>query len=299
MPNPAAVIVTIGCAMALALSTAGATSAGTQGYGLQLVVPVQGGLVGWCMIYQTPNRSGAKCPVVPSSDRPIVAESWAYNPRPDVTEAIALTTSAVNAVSVPGGPSSVLTHTEAGLPYGLRAAFVEIPGGSASGSRPLLTPLSAAGQRVAGLAPTTTPSGYYLRSRAWRSPGHAPKGACAISTTALSGLIAQSGRVVVHLVSFTGLIGRPFLSCTDTQFTLNGSPLDAGVVLDATHPGTAPAALPGMKPLPGHSGVFQALGWNAPLLGRRTHNAWLVVEGGSSAQQRLTVLEHLHASVKA
>jgi hypothetical protein len=54
-----------------------------------------------------------------------------------------------------------------------------------------------------------------------------------------------------------------------------------------------------MKPLAGHSGVFQALGWNGRLLGRRTQNAWLVVEGGSSVEQRLTVLEHLHASVKA
>src|SRR5271154_4781574 len=114
MPLLAALMVTIGCGTGAALSTAAATSAGTQGYGLQLVVPVQGGLVGWCMIYQTPNRSGAKCPVVPSSDRPIVAESWAYDSHPDVTEAIALTTSAVNAVSVPGGPSSVLTHSEAG-----------------------------------------------------------------------------------------------------------------------------------------------------------------------------------------
>jgi hypothetical protein len=299
MTNLAAAIVAIGCVMAIALSMAAATSAGTQGYGLQLVVPVQGGLVGWCMIYQTPNRSGAKCPVVPSNDRPIVAESWAYDSHPDVSEAVALTTSAVNAVSVPGGPSSVLTHPEAGLPYGLRAAFVEVPGGSAAEHRPLLTPLSAGGQPIAGLSPTTTPAGYYLQSRAWRRPGRAPRGACAISATPLTGLVAQSGRVVLHLQSFTGLIGRPFLSCVDTQFALSGSPLDAGVVLDATHPGTAPAALPNMKPLPGHSGVFQALGWDGRLLGRRTHNAWLVVEGGSSVQQRLTVLEHLHATVQA
>lgn len=299
MPFLPVLIVTIVCAMAVVLSTAAATSAGTPGYGVQLVVPVQGGLVGWCMTYQTPNRSGAKCPVVPSSDRPIVAESWAYDSHADVTEAVVLTTSAVNAVSVPGGPSSVLTHTEAGLPYGLRAAFAEIPGGSAAERRPLLTALSAGGQPIAGLAPTTTPAGYYLQSRAWQRPGNAPHGACAISATPLSGLVAESGRVVTHLVAFSGLIGRPFVSCVDTEFSLNSSPLDAGVVLDATHPGTAPAALPEMKPLPGHSGVFQAPGWDGRLLGRRTQNAWLVVEGGSSVQQRLTVLEHLHASVKA
>ena len=290
---------TVACVTAFWSWTAAATSAGTQGNGLQLVVPVQGGLVGWCMVYQTPNRSGAKCPVVASTNRPIVAESWSYDSHPDLTEVVALTTSAVNAVSVPGGPSSVLTHTEAGLPYDLRAAFVEMPGGSANAHRPLLTPLAAGGQPIAGLSPTSTPTGYFLQSRAWKRPGHAPRGACEISATALPGLTAQSGRVVLHLDSFSGLIGRPFLSCVDTQFELNDSPLDAGVVLDATHPGTAPAAMPDMKPLPRHSGVFQALGWDGRILGRRTHNAWLVVEGGSSVEQRLSVLEHLHATVHA
>ncbi len=299
MPNLPALMVAIGCVMAIAVSAPAATSAGTQDYSLQLVVPVQGGLVGWCMIYQTPNRSGGKCPVVPSRDRPIVAESWASVSHPDVSEAVVLTTSAVDAVSVPGGSSPFLTHTEAGLPYGLRAAFVEVPGGSAAERRPRLTPLSAAGQPIAGLPATTTPAGYYLQSGAWRRPGHAPHGACAISATPLPGLVAESGRVVMRLVPFTGLIGRPFLPCADTQFVLNGSPLDAGVVLDATHPGTAPAALPGMKALPGRSGVFQAPGWDGRLLGRRTHSAWVVVEGGSSVQQRLTVLEHLHATVQA
>jgi hypothetical protein len=101
------------------------------------------------------------------------------------------------------------------------------------------------------------------------------------------------------LRSFTGLIGRPFLSCVDTQYELNGSLLDAGVLLDATHPGVAPAALPGMRPVAGHGGVVQAPGWDGKLVGLRTGHAWLLVEGGSSLQQRLTVLEHLRAAVHA
>jgi len=277
--------------------TAAAITAAGQGYALQLVTPVQGGLVGWCITYQTPNRSGARCPVVPTAGRPIVSESWSSDSHPDITEAVALTTSAVSAVSATGAPSPVPTRTQAGLPYGLRAAFVEVQGQQSPAERRPLTALAASGQPLAGLPPSSTPAGYRLASRSWRRPSQPPRGACAISATPLPGLTAESGRVVLRVQSFSGIIGRPFLSCVDTEFELNSSPLDAGVVLDATHPGVAPAPLPAGKPVPGHQGVFQAPGWNGRLVGRRTQGAWLVVEGGSSLQQRLTVLEHLHATV--
>lgn len=304
-----AVVVSAGCVIAgasLSLAeaspaanarTVAASSSRNQTYGVQLVVPVQGGLVGWCMTYQTPGRSGGKCPVVPTAARPIVAESWSYDPRRDITEAVALTTSAVASVSAPGGGSSVQTRTEAGLPYGLRAAFVEISGQQPPGEVRALTPFAAGGTPIAGLAPSSTPAGYRLQSRPWRRPAHAPPGPCGLSATALPGLSALSGRVVLRLQSFTAIIGRPFLSCADTEYEFNGSPFDAGVVLDATHPGTAPAPLPAMNPVAAHPGVFQAPGWNGRLVGRRTQGAWLVVEGGSSLQQRLTLLEHLRATV--
>jgi hypothetical protein len=276
-----------------------ATSSGSGAFAVQLVVPVQGGLVGWCMTYQTPNRSGGKCPVVPTSSRPIVTESWSYAPHPNITEAVALTTGAVSAVSPPGGGASVPTRAQAGLPYGLRAAFVEIPGDEPPGEHRTLTPLAAGGQPIAGLPPTSTPPGYGLQSRSWQRPAHPPRGQCGLSASSLPGLTAESGRVVTRLAPVTGLIGRPFLSCADTEYELGSSPLDAGVVLDATHPGTAPAPLPGMTGLRGHAGVFQAPGWNGRITARRIRGAWLVVEGSGSPAQRLAVLEHLHASVHA
>ena len=277
--------------------TAASIAAAGQGDQLQLVVPVEGGLVGWCIIYSTPNRSGAKCPVVPTAARPIVAESWGTGSHPAVTETIALTTSAVTAVSAYGVQSPVPTRTGAGLPYGLRAAFVEVQGQQSAAERRPLTPLGSGGHPIAGLPASSTPAGYRLESRAWRRPALAPRGPCEISATPLAGLTAESGRVVLRLQSFKGIIGRPFLSCADVEYQLDSSPLDAGVVLDATHPGSAPAALPQMTPLPGHQGVFQSLGWSGRLLGRRIGGAWLVVEGGSSAGQRLTLLEHLRATV--
>ena len=67
-----------------------ALSTKAQPYDVQLVAPVQGGLVGWCMTYDTSRRSGGKCPVVPTAARPIVAESWSSSSAPAVTEVVAL-----------------------------------------------------------------------------------------------------------------------------------------------------------------------------------------------------------------
>lgn len=279
-------------------SSAPAGFASSQGYGLTLTAPVQGGLVGWCMAYETPHRSGGKCPVIATPDRPIVTEAWGSGSGSSVTEVVVLTTSQVTAVSVAGTASVVPTRAEAGLPYGLRAAYVEIPGQlPAPERRPRIIALGANGQALAQTGPAATPSGYTLATKSWQRPAHAPRGVCQISSAPLSGLTAQSGHVVVSLRSFTGTVGRPFLSCVDTEYQFSGAILDAGVVLDATHPGLAPAALPNMRPVAGHRGVFQAQGWDGTLVGRRTAGAWLVVEGGSGLGQRLTVLQHLRATV--
>jgi hypothetical protein len=123
------------------------------------------------------------------------------------------------------------------------------------------------------------------------------RGACQITTAGVAGLTAQWGGTIRHIRSVTGIIGRPFLGCADTEYYLENWPLDIGVVLDATQPGAAPAPLPLMKPVRGHLGYFQAPGGNGNVLGRRIHGAWLLVEGGSDLQQRLNVLEHARASI--
>jgi hypothetical protein len=305
-----AAVAALACAIGGAsLTLAGAASAGAprqdksvsarvQGYELLLTAPVQGGLVGWCMTYRSPHRYGGKCPVIPTPARPILAEAWSSGAAQPVSEAVVLTSPQVAAVSVPGVPSSVQARPQAGLPYGFRAAFLEIPG--PQGSRhphPPITPLNSAGQPIPQPEPRSTPSGYGLPTSFWKSPSHPPAGPCEITSTPLPGLQARWGHVVLDVRSFTGITGRPFLSCVDTQYELRGWGLDAGVVLDATHPGLAPAPLPGMSAVRGHRGVFKAPGWDGELAGRRIGRAWLLVEGGSSQTQRLTVLEHLRATV--
>jgi hypothetical protein len=88
------------------------------------------------------------------------------------------------------------------------------------------------------------------------------------------------------------------------NFHLKGSPLVASVLLDAGHPGGTPTSLPGMKSLPAHPGVFEALGGaigglgdNGHILVRRTPRALLVVADGNGNAQRLALLEHMRATV--
>jgi hypothetical protein len=288
-----------GVSAAAGARTAHAVSAGSQGYEVMLVAPVQGGLVGWCMTYQSPGRTGGKCPVIAATGRPILAESFGFSPSPPVTEVVAVTTGQVASVSVPGARSSVATRAEPGLPYGFRAAFVEVPGTAPSPEgRPRMTALDSSGQPIPVAGQPLTPSQYGLESSPWRRPAHAPHGVCTLSAAPLPGLVAEGGRVALRLRSFTGIIGRPFLSCIDTEYRLGNQPLDAGVILDATHPGVAPAPLPGMRPVRAHHGIFQAPGWNGQLVGRRIRGAWLLVEGGGLSQ-RLTVLQRLHATVSS
>jgi hypothetical protein len=82
-----------------------------------------------------------------------------------------------------------------------------------------------------------------------------------------------------------------FLSCWDAVYYLRGWPLTAAVLVDARHPGRAPPALPGMKPIPGHPTLLNANGGlQDGLSARRLRSAWLIVRGGRNVTQRLALL---------
>jgi hypothetical protein len=95
------------------------------------------------------------------------------------------------------------------------------------------------------------------------------------------------------------IIGRAFLSCVDTEYYLHGWPLDAAILLDAAHPGSSPAAIAGLKAVPGAPGFFNGPGdFHGDLTATRHGNAWLVVAGGSGPAQRILVLRHLTAPLE-
>ncbi|MFZ2050703.1 MAG: hypothetical protein WB698_05855 [Solirubrobacteraceae bacterium] len=109
----------------------------------------------------------------------------------------------------------------------------------------------------------------------------------------------QSGGVVSQIEPHTDVRGRELLNCAHSYYMLNGQwPLEAYVLLDAVHPGAAPASLPGMRPLARRRGVFIGPGPEHEELARRILGAWLVVAEGENTSQRLRLLEHLHVALR-
>jgi hypothetical protein len=92
--------------------------------------------------------------------------------------------------------------------------------------------------------------------------------------------------------------GREFVSCAYTAYLFKNWPIVAGVLLDASRPGATPASLPAMQPLQGHPGIFQGPGVEGETIARRIPGAWLVVAKGEGLQQRLTLLQHLQATIR-
>ena len=269
-----------------------------------LVPEVNSGSAGWCLIRVNPSETG--CPVV-RSHSPIIAETWSGGGPPSLVHGYAVTTSQVTAVTVEGG-SSIPTRTETALPDGLRAVAVEIRGKLAEDARlPGFAPLNGGGARIDQSTETRPKPGEYgrpLRSevptREVKNLAQPTSGVCRISAEKLAGLTVDGGSVISHVRSYSGLIGQGFISCASTSYSLDGWPLLAGMLLDASDPGATPPPLPAMKPLPGHPGIFQAPGsetWSPRrIIATRVHGAWLVVSR-AKLQQRLALLEHLRATV--
>lgn len=264
---------------------------------------------GWCVTLY-PGVCPTANPVRTFHD-PIVAESWSGHGFPEVVdEGFVLTTSKVAAVSVDSGRASP-THAESVLPDNLRAAVVELRGGPYRHvpgfnvnvrSVPLgslsFTPLNSKGEPIPQATEQNPPLAFSLPGRGWSRPASPPQGVCEIHAMHLGELVAQAGFVLTNVQPHTGLIGQPFVSCASSSYSFEGWQLVASVLLDAAHPGSIPASLPGMQPLAGHSGFFQAPVAEGEAVVRRIPGAWLVVARGSGNAQRLLVLEHLHATVQ-
>jgi hypothetical protein len=133
------------------------------------------------------------------------------------------------------------------------------------------------------------------------APTRPPAGACEINTNSLPGVDLFFGEVVRHLHGFPQLTTRTFLSCAYTEFAYHGYGIQAAILLDAQHPGAAPAALPNStairrRPETLSEPAIQGAGTQY-ITGRRIGNAWLVVETAGPVPQRLGVLDHLNACV--
>jgi hypothetical protein len=279
----------------------------TVNYKPVLLLPtITGGDGGWCV-----TLSPGECPTaspVRTFHNPIVAESWGGQGSPSMMTGFVLTASEVAAVSVDGG-QAIPTHAESVLPDNLRAAVIALRSGpvrhvpgfdinvpSISLSSLRFAPLNSKGELLPQAAQPRPPLSFSVPGRHWTKATSAPGGICEMQTTHLN-VLFKGGFVASKVTPHGGSLGRPLLSCVSASYLFKNWPLVASVLLDAAHPGSTPAALPGMKPLRGHRGFFQAPVAEGEAVARRIPGAWLVVAHGSGNAQRLLVLKHLRATV--
>lgn len=314
----AGVLVCMFCASCSATAAGPHVSRSAPNSHVLLVPELQGGQAGWCLAtgYRTATEGASGCGEVTTTTGPIITEQGCGESKTSI-DLFALTTGAVTAVSVYGGPP-IPTTTNATLPDGLRAAAVEVLGHGGHPSVglhcPRMTPLDADGKpisdtgkpaawlRFAKTLPGTKKwdRGVPGEHPGWnaRRPAH---GACELSATQLPReTSARWGSVATVIRPEKGLIGQALMSCVDTTyFYLDEHALTAAVLLNASHPGATPPPLPGMKPLAGHPGIFAAPD-SQEMAARRIPGAWLVVEENDGTGLRVPVelLESLRATIR-
>jgi hypothetical protein len=293
----------LGCVLGM-----GACSSGVQadpavistGKTVYLAPIIEVGAVGWCV----GEPAGNEC----SEERarsPIIAQGWSGSGPPQVTEGYALTTSDVASVLVDG--IRVPTRREAALPSGLRAVSVEIRGSrlltESHGKphylvQPRFVPLDADGRPLQERRGSLRLAVFELATRSIASAGGPSSESCRIDEgRPLKGLEVQQARTLVRIRAYADLFGGGLMPCVNASYRIEGSAVLAAILLDAADPGRTPGSLPGMQPVRGRPGMFQAVASTGEIVAQRIAGGWLVVGGGRRMSERVMVLEHLNATV--
>jgi len=274
---------------------------GAPAFNVRLSPALNGGQYGWCVgVEEHPGAiAGGGCATTPVTSMPLAIDLSGGSLRTHQESIVLLTTPQVAAILV-NDRQRIPTLRMPGLPYGLRAARILIPirpGTSPAGRPKFVPPPEPALVALNG-------QGQPIPNRIVREQSEPPnvsgRGPCTLRARGLPGLIPQWSHLASAIRPFPGkLVGRAFFSCIDTEYYLQNWPLDAAILLDAAHPGTTPAAIPGLAPVPGATGIFNGPGdFKGELTAIRDRDAWIAVAGGSSLAQRVEVLRHLKATIK-
>ncbi len=272
---------------------------------VRLTPSLEGGSYGWCLSI----HGGGTCPVIPTAGGGLQG-GILVEPRSH-TETITLLLPD-EAVGILVDGQRVHAVTIASLPYHLRLAAVTIPRRG--------TPSTPAGNAPPPPGPPTPQSllainaqGRILRSPPtpahepgprrviwWARPTALPHGPCQIHAHGMPNLQPQWGHVATSITPYPQrIIGRAFYSCIDTEYYVHHWPLETAILLDAQHPGSTPAAIPGLTRVPAAAAFYNGPGdFRGGQTAIRKGNAWLVVAGGSGLAQRIEVLTHLTATVR-
>jgi hypothetical protein len=272
------------------------------------------GMGGWCLAYLHSNDQesesgdcGAHQSIRGPLQGPIIAESA---PRVAVKKAggqwvttvIALARAQVAAVSFEGY-ARIVTHANASLPDHLRGAIIELRSQASKQRLPHfpsghLIAWNTTGARIPLAFTLGAPLGFQVPSRSWSFGKREPRGVCALKLHGFTRDTFRNGGVMTAVKPHANVRGREFVNCAHSYYLLDAAwPIEANILLDAEHPGSTPAPLPGMRPLEGRPGIVIGPEPENGEVARRVPGAWLVVAKGADLSQRLTLLKHLVATV--
>ncbi len=270
------------------------------------------GQAGWNVVVQEDGKFGGSTGIgVIHPSTPLVSVSATSKGGSHESTTTVVTLPEVAAVQVEGG-TRVPTEALPGLPFGLRAARVVSPfeepealPGSHAGHVRLIEPmvaLAANGEPIPqSTSRETRETPFQGTVHKWSAPGREPQGSCELHAGG-AGVSAESGVVLGDVRPYPGhIFGDAFLPCNATVYSLGGQRLRAYVLLDAANPGSLPAGIPGLSPVPGVPGVYSGesgfYGGPGELTARRSGGAWVAVEG-AEAPERIQLLEDLSATVE-
>lgn len=314
----AAALVLSACS-ATSVATGPGNSRGTDPYRVLLVPETSAGFAGWCIV--AVGVPGGAC----GDGRrhgPVLEESWNSEDQPPRTIGIAVTTGEVAKVGIVRegsearllGGTSIATKAEPGFPEGLRAVVAVVNGqdllqqeAASPSTRPGLprfVPLTAGKVVIPEAAGERAPQLIRrIPTRRVADPARPAQAICDITAEGgTTTLTADSGSVITEVHRYSGFVGDGFITCADTTYELAGWPLEATVLLSASHPGASPPSLMGMRPLRGEPGVFAAPGTEDPTgtegaqYARRIPGAWLIVSR-AKPPQRLALLKRLRVEL--
>jgi hypothetical protein len=281
---------------------------------------LEGGSYGWCLT----DHGGGSCATVLTHRLPMAGELAVSADNVSSTALIAPEVAGVLA----NGRRARMVDLHAHLPYGLRFVQITLPrtspeqwhgaNGPAAPRPPAGPGATAPVSPTLAIAPPTllaidsrgepltrTPNEEPVRVgsgiRWWERPEPLPPGPCQIRAHGLAGLTPEWGHVASAIRAYPEeIVGRTFFSCIDVEYYLHNWPLESAILLDAAHPGSPPAPIPGMQPVAGAPSLFNSPGdWHGEITAIRHGNAWLVVAGGSGLTQRIDVLRHITTTIKA
>jgi hypothetical protein len=221
---------------------------------------------------------------------------------PNTSERLVVTSGEVTSVTVNGG-APIPTAPAIGPPYDLRAALVKLlfpppePGATRTRNVVRVAAFGTGGAQIAETneARVKPPA---LETRSWEPPAPPAQGICSIHAEPFAGLTVVSGAVLSVARPVQGVSGTPYVTCARTEYSYpNSPPLVAYMLLDGEHPAAPPAAIPVLEAIATRPGLFETNLIEGFVVARRLARAWLLVEGGRDATQRLSLLSDLRAQV--